>query len=290
MATIDSLTPGSPVEGIYGVRRADRRLSRKGRAFLDVTLGDSTGAIRGVVLDQADYFAERFAVGDTVRVTGRANERNGKIELLIDHISATDDASGATAELLPRSHRDPDELFGFVLHLADEVHDEGLRGLLHAFTVDEVLARSWKEVPCTRGGHHSYRGGLIEHTVGVAALCQTLCQWHPRVDPDLLVSAAIVHDIGLTRTFSVGATFELTDEGSALGHLTLGDQMIADRAARVGLDSGRALALRHVVAWHHGPPPGRAPNSASPEALALQRVNSLESAVKSRLEGNLPEN
>lgn len=289
MASIDSLTPGSPVEGVYGVRRADRRLSRKGRPFLDVTLGDSTGAIRGVVLDQADFFADRFEVGDTVRVTGRVSERNRKVELLIDHISTTTDLEGDPPDLLPRSHRDPEELFGFVLHLADEVHDEGLRNLLEAFTGDEVLVKTWKEVPCTRGGHHSYRGGLMEHTVGVAALCQTLCQWHPRVDPDLLVSAALVHDIGLTRTFSVGATFELTEEGAALGHLTLGDQMIAERAARVGVDMSRVLALRHAVAWHHGPPPGQSPNSASPEALALQRINSLEAVVKGRLEGNAPQ-
>jgi len=286
MATIDSLTPGSAIEGVYGVRRADRRLSRKGRPFLDVTLGDATGAIRGVVLDQPDFFADRFEVGDTVRVTGRVSERGGKVEVVIDHISATAQTGDDTPDLLPRSHRDPEELFGFILHLADEVHDEGLRSFLAAFTADEVLVKAWKEAPCTRGGHHSYRGGLIEHTVGVAALCQTLCQWHPRVDPDLLVSAAIVHDIGLTRTFSVGATFELTDEGAALGHLTLGDQMIAERAAQTGLEVARALAVRHVVAWHHGPPPGRPPNSASPEALALQRVNSLESAVKGRLEGN----
>lgn len=285
MASIDSLRPGAAIEGVYGVRRADRRLSRKGRPFLDVTLGDATGAIRGVVLDQPDFFADRFAVGDTVRVTGRVSERGGKVELLIDHISATTDLDGAPPALLPRSHRDPDELLGFILHLADEIHDPGMRELVGAFTGDEDLVAAFMEVPCTRGGHHSYRGGLIEHTVGVAALCQTLCQWHPRIDPDLLLGAAILHDIGLTRTFTVGATFELTDEGSALGHLTLGDQMIADRAARVAIEPGRALALRHAVAWHHGPPPGRPPNSASPEALALQRVNALEAAVKGRLEG-----
>ncbi|MDH3724548.1 MAG: HD domain-containing protein [Thermoleophilia bacterium] len=288
MATIDSFTPGTAIEGIYGVRRADRRLSRKGRPFLDVTLGDATGAIRGVVLDQPDFFAERFSVGDTVRVTGRVSERGGKAELLIDHISATTDIDEAPVDLLPRSHRDPDELFGFVLHLADEIADPGLRALMESFTSDEVLVEAWKQVPCTRGGHHSYRGGLIEHTVGVAALCQTLCQWHPRLDVDLLLAAALVHDIGHARAFRVGATFELTDEGRALGHLTLGDAMIGDRAAGCGLDRSRALAVRHAVAWHHGAPPGQSPSSASPEALALLRANALEAGVKGRLEGSGP--
>lgn len=287
MATIDSFAPGTAVEGVYGVRRADRRLSRRGRPFLDVTLGDATGAIRGVVLDQPDFFAERFAVGDSVRVTGRVSERSGKVELLIDHISATDDLEASAADgLLPRSHRDPDELFGFVLHLADEVGDSGLRALLEAFTADTELVADWQQAPCTRGGHHAYRGGLIEHTVGVAALCQTLCQWHPRVDADLLLTAGLVHDIGHARAFRVGATFELTEEGAALGHLVIGDRMVAERSERVGLGASRALALRHAIAWHHGPPPGQAPGSASPEALALQRINALEVSVKSRLEGS----
>jgi 3'-5' exoribonuclease len=286
MATIDSFTPGTAIEGTYGVRRADRRLSRKGRPFLDVTLGDATGAIRGVVLDQPDFFAERFSVGDTVRVTGRVSERGGKTELLIDHISASTDIEEQPADLLPRSHRDPDELFGFVLHLADEIGDPGLRAFMEGFTSDEALVEAWKQVPCTRGGHHAYRGGLIEHTVGVAALCQTLCQWHPRLDVDLLLAAALVHDIGHARAFRVGATFELTDEGTALGHLTIGDAMISERAAACGLEPARALALRHAVAWHHGAPPGRSPSSASPEALALLRVNALEAGVKARLEGS----
>ncbi len=286
MATIESFTPGTAIEGIYGVRRADRKLSRKGRPFLDVTLGDATGAIRGVVLDQPDFFADRFSVGDTVRVTGRVSERGGKTELVIDHISVTTEGPEETPDLLPRSHRDPDELYGFVLHLADEIADPGLRAFLGSFTSDDVLVEAWKQVPCTRGGHHAYRGGLIEHTVGVAALCQTLCQWHPRLDADLLVAAALVHDIGHARAFRVGATFELTDEGSALGHLTVGDTLISERAAACGLDPARALAVRHVVSWHHGPPPGRSAGSASPEALALLRVNSLEAGVKGRLEGS----
>jgi 3'-5' exoribonuclease len=288
MTTIDAFTPGTAIEGVYGVRRADRRLSRKGRPFLDVTLGDATGVIRGVVLDQPDFFAERFSVGDTVRVTGRVSERRGKAELIIDHISATTEVGDQPVDLLPRSHRDPDELLGFVVHLADEIADPGLRALMESFTSDETLVETWKQAPCTRGGHHSYRGGLIEHTVGVAALCQTLCQWHPRLDADLLVAAALVHDIGHARAFTVGATFELTAEGAALGHLALGDEMIAERASACGLDRSRALAVRHAVAWHHGAPPGQSPAAASPEALALLRVNSLEAGVKGRLEGAGP--
>lgn len=143
-------------------------------------------------------------------------------------------------------------------------------------------------MPCTQTGHHAYMGGLVEHTVGVASLAQTLCQWHPRLDPDLLLAAALLHDIGLTRAFRLGATFEETPEGRMLGHLAIGAEIVGAAAAKSGLGHERTLALLHAIGWHHGPPPGQGPGQASAEALALWRINSLESGVKSRLEGPGP--
>jgi 3'-5' exoribonuclease len=128
-------------------------------------------------------------------------------------------------------------------------------------------------------------GGLVEHTVGVAALAQALCTWHPRLDADLLLAAALVHDLGHARAFRLGATFELTEEGRLLGHLALGHELVGDAARRAGLPAGRRAALLHAIGWHHGPPPGASPAGASPEALALWRANQLETGVKARLEG-----
>jgi 3'-5' exoribonuclease len=131
-------------------------------------------------------------------------------------------------------------------------------------------------------------GGLVEHTVGVASVVQALAVWHPRIDADLLLAAALVHDLGHARAFRLGATFELTDEGRLLGHVAIGHEIVGDVARRVGLAAGRRAELLHAMDWHHGPPPGQAPGAASPEALALWRANSLETAVKSRLEGPGP--
>jgi 3'-5' exoribonuclease len=178
---------------------------------------------------------------------------------------------------------------GFITHLAGEVADPGLRAVLDQLLADEALARAWREAPCTRSGHHAYTGGLAEHTVGVASLVQTLCTWHPRLDADLLLCAALVHDIGLTRCFALGATFETTGEGRLLGHLALGHEIVSAAAARAGLGAERRLALLHAVAWHHGPPAGQPPGGASPEALALWRADALETAVKTRLEGGVEE-
>jgi 3'-5' exoribonuclease len=284
VTAIAELSPGTPFEGVYAVREVERRLSRAGKPFLSLVLGDATGNARAVLFEQADFFADRLVPGAAVRVAGRAEQRGGRLELVVSHVRAAE-GDTPTAALVPRSHRDPEELFGFVLHLADEVGDPGLRRLLGMLTGDDELARAWRTVPCTRSGHHAYVGGLVEHTVGVAALCQTLCTWHPRLDADLLLAAAIVHDLGYTRAWRVGAGFETTEEGRMIGHVALGTEIAGDAAAAVGLPAPRRLALLHCIAWHHGPPGGAAPQQALPEALALMRLNAAETQVKGRLEG-----
>ncbi|MCB0882369.1 MAG: HD domain-containing protein [Thermoleophilia bacterium] len=283
MTALAEIMPGGPFEGVYAVRGVERRLARSGRPFLSVELADASGTARAVVFEQPDWFRERLTVGAPAHIAGRASERGGRLELVIAQVREAGDADAG--DLVPRSHRDPDELFGFVLHLADEVHEPGLRRVLDALTGDAALARAWRSVPCTRSGHHAYAGGLVEHTVGVAAVCQTLCTWHPRLDPDLLVAAALVHDLGYTRAWSVGATVEATEAGRLLGHVGLGVDLVGEACRRVRLPQDRMLALLHCVAWHHGPPPGQAPGGASPEAVALMRANDLEVRVKSRLEG-----
>jgi 3'-5' exoribonuclease len=287
MTPVSSLEAGAAVEGVYAVRRKERRLSRQGRPFLALTLADATGSVSAVVFDEADYFGAQFEEGDRVRVTGRVTERDGRPRVVVGHLRPAADESEAE-DLLPRSHRDPDELFGFVLHLADEVADPDLRRLLDALTGDDDLARAWRTMPCTRSGHHAYMGGLVEHTVGTGSLVQTLATWHPRLDSDLLLCAALVHDIGHARAFRLAATFELTEEGRLLGHMAIGHEIVGDAARRAGLSSGRRAELLHAIDWHHGPPPGQPPGAASPEALALWRANQLETAVKARLEGPGP--
>lgn len=279
------LEPGRPVEGVFAVRRKERRMSRKGSPYLALTLGDATGTIPAVIFDEPDWFAGQFEEGDRVRVTGEVTDRGGRAVLRVRSLRPAE-AADAEVDLLPRSHRDPEDMWGFVLGLADEVHDPGLRALLDAMTGDAALAEAWRTVPCTRSGHHAYLGGLVEHTVGVAMLCQSLCTWHPRLDSDLLVTAALLHDIGHTRNWEVRpATVEQTDEGRALGHLAIGLQMVDQAARASGLDDEHRLALLHAIAWHHGPPAGQHVGQASAEAVALWRANSLEAGVKARMEG-----
>ena len=286
-SNVSGLEVGQPVEGVFAVRKKERRLSRQGDPYLALTLADASGAIGAFVFDQPDFFAAQFEAGDRVRVAGQVIQRQGRPVVRVRHIRPAGDEVGAE-EFLPRSHREPDELMGFALHLAGEIADAKLKAMVMAVLDDRALAAGWLTAPCSRSGHHAYRGGLLEHTVGVASLAQTLCQWHPRLDVDLLVAAALVHDVGHIRGWRLAATFELTDEGRMLGHLVIGHEIVDAAARAAALPADRRLGVLHAIGWHHGPPAGQGPGGAGPEALALWRINSLEVGVKTRLEGPGP--
>jgi 3'-5' exoribonuclease len=152
---------------------------------------------------------------------------------------------------------------------------------------DDVLRTQLRGYPATRGGHHAYLGGLLEHTVAVATLALETCVLHPRLDQDLLLTAAIVHDLGRTRELTLGAEVGISDEGRMLGHVELGLRMLDERARAAGLDEPRALALAHCVLTHHGPDAAPQRRFASAEALTLHRINALDAAVKGAFERGL---
>jgi 3'-5' exoribonuclease len=287
--SIGRLRAGSPIEGVFACTRKDRMTARTGTAYLAVELRDSSGAIPARVFRDADFLAGQFERGDLVRVAGRVERFRDELSAELTSIARVEAGSVDPAEFLPVAYRDLDELDGFLEHLGREVYEPGLRRLVDAFLGDAGFRAELRRAPCTRAGHHAYLGGLLEHTVAVATLAQETCNLHRRLDSDLLTAAAILHDVGKTREFALGAEIALSEEGRLIGHLAIGQEMVAERAAAVdGLDPARVLALRHCIAAHHGPDslPGR--RFGSPEALALYRLNALDASVKGALEHGLP--
>ncbi len=272
---------------MFGCIRKDRLSTRTGSPYLALELRDRTGTIRGRAFRDADALAGGFERGDVVQVSGKVQRFRDELVLEVVQIArvSADAAAVDPARFLPSAYRDLDELDGFLEHLATEVYDQRYRALLDRLLSDPELRAQWRRAPCTRGGHHAYLGGLLEHTVSVTTLAFELCQLHPRLNSDLLLSAAIVHDLGRTREFTYGAELGLTDEGRLLGHISIGQAMLADRAAV--LDEQRRLALAHCVLCHHGPATAPGGRFASAEALALYRVNALDAGVKDVLEHGL---
>lgn len=272
---------------MFACVRKDRLTSRTGSPYLALELRDRTGTITARAFRDADQLAALFERGDLVSVRGRVERFRDEVVLELDDVRRAEDAD--PAQFLPATYRDVDELDGFLEHLAGEVYDRSFRSLLDALLADGPLREAWRRAPCTRGTHHAYLGGLLEHTVAVATLAHEVSAQHPRLNSDLLLTAAIVHDLGRTREFTFSAEIGLTDEGRLLGHLVLGERLLTGFARRpdVRLDAERELALLHCVLAHHGP--GTAPGGrfASAEALALYRLNTLDTSVKGALEVGL---
>ena len=287
---VSALRPGQHVDGVFACSRKDRLFTRSGAPYLALELRDRSGTIQARAFQDADALAGRFERGELVRVSGRVERfRDQPVLEVVDIARIEGGADGSEPEdpsrFLPTAYRDLDELDGFLEHLAGEVHDRPYRAFLERLFSDDALRAELRRAPCTRAGHHAYLGGLLEHTVAVATLAYEICQLHPRLNQDLLLTAALVHDLGRTREFTYGAEIGLTDEGRLLGHLVLGEQIVSSRAG--DLDDHRRLALLHCVLSHHGAATAPGGRFGSVEALTLYRLNALDAGVKGAFEHGL---
>jgi 3'-5' exoribonuclease len=290
-AAIAELRPGQRFEGRFACVRKDRLTSRNGGSYLSVELRDRSGTLVARVFREADRIGLRFDRGDAVLARGRVERFRGELTAELDDVRRLEPGSYDPADFLPSAYRSVEELEGFLEHLVREVHDPHLRAVVERLVLAGPVALDFRRAPCTRAGHHAYLGGLLEHTVSVGTLVGELCQLHPQLDSDLLMAAALVHDVGKTREFTYGPEFGISEEGRLLGHLAIGARLV-DEAARE-LSAERRLPLVHCVLSHHGPdagplrggqgsPGGRGFGSA--EALALYRLNALDASVKGALE------
>jgi 3'-5' exoribonuclease len=297
LPTVATLRDGQEVTGVFACSRKERQLSRAGIPYLTVELRDRTGSILARAFRDADLLAGRFERGDLVRVGGRVERFRDQLQIGLRAIARADAAAADPASFLPVAHRDLDELEGFFEHLARELYEPGLRTLLERVLGDAELRRELRRAPCSppaltraggsgragAGSHHAYLGGLLEHTVAVATLALELCTLHPRLDRDLLLAAALLHDIGKTREFTYGAEIARSEEGRLLGHVELGLRLLAPRYP-ASLPAPRRLALEHCILAHHGPEALPGQRFASAEAIALYRCNALDAHLKSAFE------
>ena len=263
MTAIAQLEENRTVEGVYAVAKKQRLRTKNGAPYLALELVDPSGRISARVWNDVELLDGRFGEGDAVRVLGRVERFRDSLQVDVRTIEPA--AEVDPAAMAPAMRRDADEVEGFLEFLIAEVHNDGLRGL-----VTKVLAAApLRTYPATPEGHHSYAGGLLEHTVGVATICRELCQLHPRLRPDLLLSAALVHDVGRTRELGPPPIFQLTEEGKLLGHVHLGLRMLEDAHA--------PAELLHAVACHHDV---RAARTA--EAAVLYHANQLDAVAATR--------
>jgi len=278
VTTIAELAEDRVVEGVFAVTRKERRRTRAGAPFLSLELSDASGRIEARVWSDVELLDRRFEEGDAVRVLGRVERFGKKLQVQVRALETADDAD--PGDLTPTLRRDADELDGFFDFLADEISHPGLSAVVRSFVRDTPTREALRRLPAAGAdGHHGYAGGLLEHTVGVATLCRETAQLHPRLRSDLLLAAALVHDVGRTRELRPGPTFAQTEEGRLLGHVHLGLRLIEERSR--DLDPAILAELLHAVACHHD---RQAAHTA--EAAVLYHANQLDAQAATRPVGD----
>jgi 3'-5' exoribonuclease len=271
VSTIAELTADRTVEGVYAVARKQRRTTRKGAPYLALELVDPTGRIEGRIWNDVELLDGRFAEGDAVRVLGRVERFADRLQLEIRSVETSD---ADPAGLAPRLRRDAGELDGFCEFLAGEISHPGLSRVVDRISGDAEIRKALRELPAAET-HHSYAGGLLEHTVGVATLARETVQLHPRLRSDLLLAAALVHDVGRVRELGRGPAFRPTEEGRLLGHVHLGLRLVEERSD--GLDGAVRAELLHAVASHHDRNAAR-----TAEAAVLYHANQLDAVAATK--------
>jgi len=266
--TIAELQEDRVVEAVYAVRMKRKLRTKSGAAYLALELVDPTGRVEARVWNDVELLDGRFAEGDAVRVLARVEKFRDRLQLDVRSLEAAD---VDPQTLTPALRRDRNELGGFLDFLVAELTHPGLRATVEAVLRDRDLAT----FPATSEDHHSYAGGLLEHTVGVATLARETAQLHPRLRGDLLLSAALVHDVGRTLELGPGPAFSLTAEGRLLGHVHLGLRLIEERAE--GLAGAQLAELLHCVAVHHD-----ARGARTAEASVLYHANQLDAVAATR--------
>lgn len=279
---VAELTPGQAFRGRYVCARKDRLTARNGSGYLSLELRDRSGSIPARIFRDVDQISLRFERGDVVEARGKVERYRGVLSAELEDVSKVDAAESDGSEFLPTAYRDREELEGFLEHLTREVHNAGLRSVVERLLFEGPAAEEFRRAPCTRAGHHAYVGGLIEHTVAVGTLVTETCVLHPKLNSDLLMAAALIHDVGKTEEFTYGAEIGLSERGRALGHLHLGAEMITEASS--ALERGERDALMAVVMCHHGTDALRLRHFPSPEAIALYRLNALDAQIKTALE------
>jgi 3'-5' exoribonuclease len=269
VTAIAQLEENRTVEGVYAVAKKQRLHTKNGAPYLALELVDPSGRISARVWNDVELLDTRFAEGDAVRVLGRVERFRDRLQLDVRTLEPAEDVDPSA--MAPAMRRDADELEGFLEFLAAEISHPGLQALVER-VLDKDARAAFRALPATMDGHHSYAGGLLEHTVGVATLCRETAQLHQRLRHDLLLAAALVHDVGRVLELGRGPVFRQTDEGRLLGHVHLGLRLIEERGGM--LDSTVRAEVLHAVSCHHDVRGAR-----TAEAAVLYHANQLDAVA-----------
>ncbi len=284
-AFVADLIEGEPVTSYFLAKQVEVRQRRSGEPYLTLVLADRTGQVPAVMWEGVEEASQGLAEGDIVKVQGLLGTYQREPQLTLTRLRKAAAEEVALEDYLPRSAQDPAALLTRLRQVVDGIQEPHLRSLLRDLLADEAFAAAFAAAPAAKSIHHAVLGGLLEHTVSVVGVCGLLAEYYPALDRDLLLAAAILHDVGKVRELTWDRVFDYTDAGRLLGHISLGALLVEERIRAIP-DFPEPLAQRllHCILSHHGELAWGSPKRPKTlEALVLHYAEDLDGKVNSFL-------
>lgn len=283
MKYIKDYKDGDRVFDIYLCKHKVSAMTKNGKPYESILLQDKTGTLDAKIWDPNNAGIGEFDVLDYIEVYGEVTSFQGALQVNVKRIRKCQEGEYSPADYLPVSKYNIDEMFGELLSYIDQVENKYLKELLKAFFVeDEAFITAFKKSSAAKTVHHGFMGGLLQHTLSVVRLCEYYCSAYSMLNKDLLISAAICHDIGKTREISLFPQNDYTDEGQFLGHIVIGTEMVGEKIRKIeGFPAMLASELKHCILAHHGEYEFGSPKKpAIMEAVALNFADNTDAKLQ----------
>ena len=279
---VKDIRENDQVDGVFWVKEKALPVSRTGAPYLRLRLADRTGEIEARVWDGVEAFADLFTRDDFIRIKAQATSYQDKIQLNIKSLKKAGDDEIALEDFLASSARDPDEMLAELIAIVQGIENPFLKQLVMAFLENEEFTPLFKRAPGAKRLHHSFLGGLLEHTLSVVNLIQKIKGYYEGINHDLLLAGGTLHDIGKVYELSYERSFDYTDQGRLVGHIVMGVEMVDKEIARIeGFPSELAMLMKHLLLSHHGLHEWGSPTRPMTlEAQILHHLDDLDAKVK----------
>jgi 3'-5' exoribonuclease len=280
---VTELKPNQVVTATFLVHLKDVRQKKSGEPYLSLLLGDRTGDVDAKMWDNVAEVLDTFQRDDFVKVKGLMQIFQNRPQLTIHKMIRVLDCDVDFADYFPASKRDPVEMFAELRGMVAGIGNPHLHGLLEAFLDDEPLALMYRTAPAAKHVHHAFLGGLIEHVLSVCHLCQAMSAHYSYIDADLLLTGAILHDIGKVAELTYDRSFGYSSEGQLLGHIIIGLRFLHEKLQRFPeFPPKLRILVEHLILSHHGELAFGSPKvPLFPEALLLHHLDNLDSKMES---------
>ncbi len=283
MKYIENFREGDRISGVYLCKYKQSAVTKNGKTYENVIMQDKTGTIDSKIWDPNSQGIEDFEVLDYVDIMAEVTSFQGTLQLNIKRARRARESEYKAADYLPVSDKDIEAMYQELMSFADQVQEPHLRALLQEFFVrDEAFIKAFKFHSAAKSVHHSFVGGLLEHTLSVCKLCGYYVKAYPILNRDLLFAAAMCHDIGKVYELSDFPENDYTDEGQLLGHIAMGSEMVGERARRIpGFPRRLENELKHCILAHHGELEYGSPKKpALIEAVALNMADNTDAKME----------